>query len=92
MNPELTYSLPPYQTSSGCVDIIMHTLERYFSHKYMALTDSIAASIIHTIMKYAKVALEKPDDYEARANIMWLAAYLTMVLQAVELAVTGLLI
>ena len=71
MNPELTYSLPPYQTSSGCVDIIMHTLERYFSHKYMALTDSIAASIIHTIMKYAKVALEKPDDYEARANIMW---------------------
>lgn len=71
MNPELTYSLPPYQTSSGCVDIIMHTLERYFSHEYMPLTDSIAASIIHTVMKYAKVALVKPDDYEARANIMW---------------------
>ena len=71
MNPEFTYTLPAYQTSSGCVDIIMHTLERYFSFEYMVLTDNIAASIVHTIMRYGKVALAKPDDYEARANIMW---------------------
>ena len=71
MNPEHTYSLPSYQTASGCVDIIMHTMERYFSHEYMGLTDAIAAAIIHTIMKYAKKALDVPADYEARANIMW---------------------
>lgn len=71
MNPELTYSLPEYQTASGCVDIIMHTLERYFSFEYMSLSDAFSAAIVKTIMKYAPIALQSPFNYEARANIMW---------------------
>ncbi len=71
MDPELTYSLPTYQTASGCVDIIMHTLERYFSKDYMYLSDSFCASVVKTIMKYSVTAINEPDNYEARANIMW---------------------
>ena len=71
MNPELTYSLPTYQTASGCVDIIMHTLERYFSKEYMSLSDSFCASVVKTIMKYCATAINEPKNYEARANIMW---------------------
>lgn len=71
MNPELTYTLPPYQTASGCVDIIMHTLERYFSTDDFAVTDAIAESICRTVIRYSRIALEEPQNYEARANIMW---------------------
>lgn len=71
MNPEYTYTLPAYQTASGCVDIIMHTLERYFSTDSMALTDSLAEALIRQVMYYGKIALKEPDNYEARANIMW---------------------
>lgn len=71
MNPELTYTLPPYQTASGCVDIIMHTLERYFSTDDFAVTDAIAESICRTVIRYSRTALEEPRNYEARANIMW---------------------
>lgn len=71
MNPELTYSLPPYQTASGSVDIIMHTLERYFSVEDFALTDALAASIVRNVIRYSKLALSNPQDYEARANLMW---------------------
>lgn len=71
MNPELTYTLPPYQTASGCVDIIMHTLERYFSTDDFAVTDAIAESICRTVIHYSRIALDEPRNYEARANIMW---------------------
>lgn len=71
MNPEITYSLPRYQTASGCVDIIMHTLERYLSVEGFGITDSIAESIIRNIIQYSVIALEDPNCYEARANIMW---------------------
>lgn len=71
MNPELTYTLPPYQTASGCVDIIMHTLERYFSTDDFAVTDAIAESICRTVIRYSRTALDEPRNYEARANIMW---------------------
>lgn len=71
MNPELTYTLPKYQTASGCVDIIMHTLERYFSVESFDITDSIAESIIKNIIHYSKIALCDPENYTARANIMW---------------------
>lgn len=71
MNPEITYSLPKYQTASGCVDIIMHTLERYLSVEDFAITDAIAESIIKNIIKYSPIALKNPTCYEARANIMW---------------------
>ncbi len=72
MNPEITYTLPDYQTQSGCVDILMHTMERYLSQGgNMDLTDGISEALMRTVMKYAKVLKEEPENYEARAEIMW---------------------
>jgi len=72
MNPERTYTLPPYQTASGITDIMMHTMERYFSPEDdMTLTDNLAESLLRTMMDCAPVVLSKPDDYRCRAQIMW---------------------
>ena len=72
MNPELTYSLPAYQTASGGTDIMMHTLERYFAQgPTLGIVDSIAESLLRNVMHNIKVALKKPKDYDARAAIMW---------------------
>ena len=74
MNPELTYTLPAYQTASGCTDIMVHTLERYFTapttHQ-LALIDGIAETLLRNVMRYAKIALKEPNNYDARAEIMW---------------------
>ncbi len=72
MNPELTYTLPSYQTASGCVDIMMHTMERYFSHEpHTELTDRFCESLIRTVMHNAQILMEHPTDYHARAEVMW---------------------
>ena len=72
MNPELTMSLPDYQTASGCTDIMMHTMERYFTQGgNMELTDEIAEGLLRTVMKYAEILHREPQNYEARAEIMW---------------------
>ncbi len=72
MNPELTYTCSPYQTASGCVDIMMHSLERYFSQeKTCDLTDRFAEAVLRTTIKYAPIVLKDPYDYDARAEIMW---------------------
>ncbi len=72
MNPDYTKSLPDYQTESGCTDIMMHTMERYFtSGAKMELTDAIAEGLLKTVMKNALILHEDPDNYEARAEIMW---------------------
>ena len=72
MNPALTCTLPEYQTMSGCVDIIMHTLERFFSHeKDTELTDLLAESVIRTTMHNAKLLLREPENYNARAEVFW---------------------
>lgn len=72
MNPELTYTVSKYQTGCGSIDIMMHTLERFFNDgPVLDFTDENCASVLKTIIKYTPTALEKPDDYEARANIMW---------------------
>lgn len=73
MNPELTMTLPEYQTECGCVDIMMHTMERYFNHveKNMELTDGISEALLKTVMKNAKILLEEPSNYDARAEVMW---------------------
>ena len=72
MNPELTMTLPAYQTSCGCVDIMMHTMERYFTcGGNMEITDSIAEALLRTVIINAKTLMEKPEDYDARAEIMW---------------------
>ena len=72
MNPELTYTLPKYQIACGVVDIMMHTMERYFSPVgNLELTDKIAEGLLRTMLKYGKLSLENPYNYEARAEIMW---------------------
>lgn len=72
MNPERTFTLPPYQTSCGAVDIMMHTMERYFSHDTdMELSDSIAEGLMSTVKNCAYKVLANPEDYTARAQIMW---------------------
>lgn len=72
MNPELTYSLPPYQTASGVVDIMMHTIERYFcSKKGNELSDRIAEQVLRNTIKYGKICMEDPQNYKARSEIMW---------------------
>lgn len=72
MNPELTRTLPDYQTESGCADIMMHTMERYFNNGgSMELTDGLAESLIRTVMKNAEILHVDPDNYDARAEVMW---------------------
>lgn len=72
MNPERTFTLPPYQTAAGVTDMMMHTMERYFSHDTdMLLTDSIAEALLRTMMQCVPIALAHPDDYNSRAQIMW---------------------
>ncbi len=72
LNPEFTYSLPPYQTSCAVVDIQMHTLERYFVKDYsLSLTDDLAVALLKSVRSAGYTALEKSGDYEARATLMW---------------------
>lgn len=74
MNPELTTTLPPYQTASGITDIIAHCMERYFSKtKDVELTDRMLEAIMLTMIKEGRTAMQHPEDYNARANIMWAA-------------------
>ncbi len=75
MDPQLTTSVGPYQTASGSTDIMMHTMERYFNKEGgLELTDMIAKGIIRTIMDNTPKALEDPENYDARAEIMWAEA------------------
>ena len=72
MNPELTMTLPPYQTASGITDIMSHCMERLFSHsKDVEITDRLLEAILLTMVKEGKRAMADPSNYEARANIMW---------------------
>lgn len=72
MNPELTYTLPWFQTACGVVDMICHIQERYFSNTQGTdLTDSIAETIMRNIMQNARKLKSEPNDYDTRANIMW---------------------
>lgn len=76
MNPELTYTLPKYQVACGVVDIMMHTLERYFlpDTEKNQLTDEIAEGILRTVIENGKIAYENPSDYDAMSEIMWCAS------------------
>jgi hypothetical protein len=72
MNPELTFTLPAYQTASGCVDILYHTMERYFSGtETVEPTDSMAEGLMRSVLELAPRAIKNPTDYQARAGIMW---------------------
>lgn len=72
MNPELTYTLPKYQLACGIVDIMMHTLERYFTPvSGNELTDEIAEGLLRTMIKNGAKAYEDQTDYDAMSEIMW---------------------
>ena len=71
-NPELTYTVSRFQTGCGTVDSMMHTLERYFSQgEDTPLTDRIAEGLLKTVIEAGRTADQRPDDYEARAALMW---------------------
>ncbi|MCR5394915.1 MAG: iron-containing alcohol dehydrogenase [Bacteroidales bacterium] len=72
MNPELTYTLPAWQTACGVTDMMMHTMERYFSKDDdMEVTDAVAEAILRTCMTEGRKVLDHPTDYNSRAQIMW---------------------
>ena len=72
LNPELMYTLPPYQTASGVVDIIMHTFERYFVPSGVnEMTDRIAEALLKTVMQYGVICYNEPENYTARSEVMW---------------------
>ena len=72
MDPELTLTLPDYQTCAGCSDILMHTMERYFTNgSKMEITDALAEGLLRTVMKNAAILHGDPQNYRARAEIMW---------------------
>lgn len=72
LNPRLTYTLPQYQTESGCVDILLHTMERYFVNlETMEITDSISESLMQTVIYNARILMKEPGNYNARAEVMW---------------------
>jgi len=72
LNPELTFTLPPYQTACGCVDIMGHVIERYFTTvPDVDLTDRLCEAVLRTVIANAPIVLAEPENYAARAEIMW---------------------
>lgn len=76
LDPTLTYTVSKYQTACGSADIMSHILEVYFNmDKDLYMLDCFMEGMMKTIIKYTPIAMEKPDDYEARANLMWTSSW-----------------
>ena len=72
MNPKRTFTLPPYQTAAGVTDMMMHTMERYFTKDDdMDLTTDIAEALLRSMKTAVFAVLKNPEDYRYRAQIMW---------------------
>ena len=72
LNPELTYTLPAYQTACGIADMLAHILERYLSNTPdVELTDRMSEAVMKTIVNQGRIAIREPENYEARAALMW---------------------
>jgi alcohol dehydrogenase YqhD (iron-dependent ADH family) len=75
LNPEITYTLPNYQTACGAVDMIGHVIERYFTNTLnVELTDRLCEGIIQTVISNTPIVLKDNNNYDARAEIMWAGA------------------
>ena len=74
LNPENTYTVPPFQTASGSADIMSHIIENYFDREQAFVPDAINEGLLKAVIRYAPIALETPSDYEARAQLMWAAS------------------
>jgi len=76
LDPTLTYTVSPYQTACGSVDMMSHIIEVYFNNSQdLFMLDTFMEGMLKTVVKYAPVAMENPSDYEARANLMWTSSW-----------------
>lgn len=75
LNPRFTMTVPFYQMVSGCFDIMSHILEQYFSGEDDSASDYIMEGMLRSLINSTRVAVEDPQNYEARSNIMWLATW-----------------
>lgn len=75
LNPKFTYSLPMRQTVAGVFDIFSHICEQYFSGLDDNVSDAIAEALMRAVVRASRVVILRPDDYEARSNIMWAATW-----------------
>ena len=76
LDPTLTYSVSAYQTACGSADMMSHIMEVYFTNeKDLYMLDCFMEGMMKTIIKFTPAAIEKPDDYEARANLMWTSSW-----------------
>ena len=76
MDPQVTFTLPPYQTACGCCDIIAHVMERYFTPTpEVDVTDRLCEGLISAVMRAARRVMINPQDYDARAEIMLAGSY-----------------
>ena len=72
MDPELTMTQPAYQTACGCVDIMAHVMDSYFTRTPdCVLTDNMSLAVLKTVVEFAPIALKEPENYHARAELMW---------------------
>lgn len=72
LDPTYTFTVPEYQTAAGSADIMSHLIENYFKRtKGAEVQDRLAEGLMRTVLQYTPIALETPDNYEARANLMW---------------------
>lgn len=75
LNPRLTFSIPRYQMVAGIFDIMSHILEQYFSGVDDNTSDYLSEGLMRSLVHSSRVAIANPEDYEARSNIMWTAAW-----------------
>jgi len=76
LNPEITFTVPKGQTAAGSFDILSHIFEGWFTTSPpMHMVDEVQKAVIRTVIKYAPIALEEPDNYEARENLMWASSW-----------------
>ena len=76
LDPTNTYTVSKYQTSCGSADILSHIIETYFARNNgLYMLDTVMEGLIKTVIKYAPIALKYPNNYEARANLMWTASW-----------------
>ena len=76
LDPQNTYTVPPFQTAAGSADIISHTCETYFSQdKDLYFLDTFMEGLLRTVIKFAPIAMADPANGEARANLMWASSW-----------------
>ena len=76
LDPEYTYSVPKNQTAAGTADIMSHIFENYFNHTQgVDIQDSTAEGLLRACIKYGPIAIEEPNNYDARANLMWASSW-----------------